>query len=96
MVRVVGVCHLALHIPNNHSLKGKRSVVRSVVARVSQQFNVSIAELDHHDLWQSASLGVACVSNDSAYVHRQLEGVVHWVEQNRPDVDIVDYCIEIL
>jgi uncharacterized protein YlxP (DUF503 family) len=92
---IVGTCQIDLHIPNNHSLKGKRKVVRSVVTRISQQFNVSIAELDHQDFWQSACLAVACVSNDSAYVHRQLEGVVHWVEQNRPDVAIVDYRIEI-
>ena len=93
---VIGICQIDLHLPNSHSLKGKRSVIRSLVARIGQEFNVSIAELDHQDLWQSASLGVACVSNDGAYVHRQLEGVVRWVEQKRPDVDIIDYRIEIL
>ena len=92
---IVGVCEIDLHIPNNHSLKEKRSVVRSIVARISQQFNVSIAELDHQDLWQSTCLGVACISNQSAYVHRQLENIVHWIEQNRPDVNLVDYRIEL-
>lgn len=92
---IVGTCQIDLHLPNNRSLKGKRSVIRSVVARISQQFNVSIAELDHQDIWQSSCLGVACISNDSAYIHRQLEGVVHWVEQHRPDVEIVSYRIEL-
>lgn len=93
---VIGVCHLDLHIPNNHSLKGKRSVIRSVVARVSQQFNVSIAELDDQDVWQSAHLGVCCISNDSAHAHRQLELVLRWLEQNRPDVEVVGCQIELL
>jgi len=91
----IGYCQIELHIPNNHSLKGKRRVIRSIVARVSQGFNVSIAELDHQDVWQSAKLGVTCISNDSARVHRQLESVVHWLEQSRPDVQIISYHIEI-
>lgn len=92
----IGYCQIDLHIPDSHSLKDKRSIVRSIVARVSQQFNVSIAELDHQDVWQAASLGVACVSNESVRLHQQLETVVHWVEQNRPDVEIVGYRIEML
>ena len=92
----IGYCQIDLHIPDSHSLKDKRSVIRSVVARVSQQFNVSIAELDHQDVWQTASLGVVCISNESARLHKQLEQVVRWVEQNRPDVDVVDYRIEML
>jgi uncharacterized protein YlxP (DUF503 family) len=93
---IVGICEIDLHIPNNHSLKGKRSVIRSIVARISHQFNVSIAEMDHQDFWQSACLGVSCVSNERSYVHRQLEGIVHWLEQNRPDVEVVGYHIEML
>ncbi|MGC8874572.1 MAG: DUF503 domain-containing protein [Chloroflexia bacterium] len=93
---VIGYCQIDLHIPASHSLKDKRSVVRSIVARVSQEHNVSIAELDHQDLWQSASLGVACVATEGAQAHRRLESVVRWIEQNRPDVEIVDYRIEIL
>ncbi len=92
----IGYCQVELHIPNNHSLKEKRSVLRSIIARISQQFNVSIAELDHQDYWQSACLGIVCISNESARLHRQLEGVVRWVEQHRPDVEVVDYHIEIL
>jgi uncharacterized protein YlxP (DUF503 family) len=92
----IGYCEIELHIANSYSLKDKRSVVRSIVARVGRQYNVSIAELDHQDIWQSARLGVVCISNESARLHRQLEGVVRWVEQNRPDVEVVGYRIEIL
>lgn len=92
----IGYCQIDLHIPDSHSLKDKRSVVRSIVARVSQQFNASIAELDHQDVWQAATLEVACVSNESARLHQLLEQVVRWVRMNRPDVEVVDYRIEML
>ena len=56
---------------------------------------VSIAEVDNQGLWQSATLGVACVSNGSNYVHGLLTKVVEWIEHNRPDVQVMDYQIEI-
>jgi hypothetical protein len=92
----IGYCQIDLHIPFSHSLKEKRSVIRSIVARISQQFNVSIAELDHQDAWQAACLGVVCISYEADRLHQQFESVVHWVEQNRPDVELVDYRIEML
>ncbi len=90
----VGVCTIELRLPGNGSLKGKRSVVKSIISRVSREFNVSIAEVDAQDLWQRAVLGVACVSASADYAHGQLERVVHWIEANRPDVELVDYQIE--
>lgn len=93
---VIGTCTIELHIPGNGSLKGKRRVIKSIIARVHNEFNVSIAEVDNQDLWQSATLGVACVSNGSNYVHGLLTKVVEWIEHNRPDVEVVDYQIEIL
>jgi uncharacterized protein YlxP (DUF503 family) len=59
---IIGTCIIELHIPGNGSLKGKRRVVKSIIARVHNEFNVFIAEADNQDLWQSATLGVACVS----------------------------------
>ena len=72
---VIGTCTIELHIPGNGSLKGKRRVIKSIIARVHNEFNVSIAEVDNQDLWQSATLGVACVSNGAGYVHRLLKVV---------------------
>jgi len=92
---VIGTCTIELHIPGNGSLKGKRRVIKSIIARIHNEFNVSIAEVDNQDLWQSATLGVACVSNGSNYVHGLLTKVVEWIEHNRPDVEVIDYQIEI-
>jgi hypothetical protein len=92
---VIGSCIIELHIPAKSSLKEKRQVVKSILSRVSREFNVSIAEVGNYDLWQSATLGVVCVSNGANYVHRLLTRVVEWVERNRPDVEVIDYRIEI-
>jgi len=93
---IIGVCTIELHLPGNGSLKGKRRVLKSIIARVHHEFNVSIAEVDQQDAWQSAVLGVVCVSNGNDYVHGLLTKVVQWIEHNRPDVQVVDFKIEIL
>lgn len=93
---VVGLCTLSLEIDHSNSLKEKRRVVKSVIARVRNQFNVSIAEVDSQDLWQSAVLGIACVSNDPARAHGVLEKIVQMVGNSRFDARIADYEIEIL
>jgi uncharacterized protein YlxP (DUF503 family) len=78
---VVGVLRLALLLPENHSLKGKRSVLRTIKARVQNKFNVSIAECEDHDLWQRALLGVSQVGTDEAHVDRCLREVVHFIDE---------------
>ena len=80
---VVGVLKLTLYLPENHSLKGKRSVVNKIKARVANTFNVSIAECDGHDLWQRAVLGVSQVGADAGYVDGTLRHVVRFVEDLR-------------
>ena len=92
----VGVCTIELRLPGNGSLKGKRSILKSITVRVSREFNVSIAEVDAQDTWQRAVLGVACVSSSASYAHRQLERVVQWIETNRLDLELLDYQIELL
>ena len=76
---VVGVLELTLYLPENHSLKGKRSVVRSIKARVRTKFNVSIAECAHLDSWQTIVLGVAQVGNERDHVDRSLREVAEFV-----------------
>jgi len=92
----IGVCTIELRLPGNDSLKGKRSVIKSIITRITRQFNVSVAEVDAQNLWQRAVLGVACVSSSADYAHGQLERVVQWIETNRPDVELLAYEIEFL
>ena len=76
----VGVLRLTLFIPENHSLKGKRSVLRQIKARVSNKFNVSIAECGDHDLWQRALLGISQVGSDQAFVDGALRQVISFID----------------
>ncbi|MBA7629870.1 hypothetical protein ES703_37377 [subsurface metagenome] len=92
----VGVCKISLRLPENQSLKGKRRVLKSITTRVGNQFNVSIAEVDHQDLWQLATLGICCVSNNKRYTNEVLSKVVDFIAGSRFDVEILNHEIEIL
>ncbi|HRX02113.1 MAG: DUF503 domain-containing protein [Anaerolineae bacterium] len=93
---VIGIATLELSIPVNDSLKGKRSVVKPLIARLRREFNVSVAEVDLLDSHRAAIIGVACVSNDKAYAHGLLMKVVDHVERWRIDAELVDYEIELI
>jgi hypothetical protein len=77
---VVGVLELTLYLPENHSLKGKRAVLRSIKSRVQAKFNVSIAEVDEQDTWQTIVLGVAQIGNERDHVDRCLRSVSEFIE----------------
>ena len=85
-VVTVGVLRLTVFLPENHGLKGKRSVLRTIKARVRNKFNVSIAEADDHDLWQRAVLGISQVGTDQAFVDAALREVVRCID----DMQIVE------
>src|SRR5258708_5172327 len=86
----VGILHLSLRLADNHSLKGKRQVVKSLIARMHNEFSVAAAEVDDNDAWQSAGIGVCCVSNNALHAEQVLNSVVQFVERTRPDLDILD------
>ena len=92
----VGVCKISLRLPENQSLKGKRRVLKSITTRVGNQFNVSVAEVDNQELWQLATLGICCVSNNKRYTNEVLSKVVDFITGSRFDVEILNYEIEIL
>ena len=91
----IGVCRLKIHIPESRSLKDKRSVVKSLISRLQKQFNISIAEVDDHDLWQMTTIGVACVSNRNHKVDEMLNSVINTIDRDYPTIEIVDKDIEI-
>ncbi|MFC1915503.1 DUF503 domain-containing protein [Chloroflexota bacterium] len=92
----VGVCKINLRLPENLSLKGKRQVLKSITTRLRNKFNVSIAEVDNHDRWQLATIGICCVSNDNRYTNEVLSKVADFIINSRFEVEILDYEIEIL
>ncbi len=93
---MIGACTISLHLPGIRSLKEKRSIVKSILARLRNEFNVSTAEVDAQDNHRRAVLGITCVSSSSDYAQGQLEAVVRWIEEHRPDIEIIDHDIELL
>jgi len=90
----ISVCQIKLRIPENHSLKGKRQVIKSITARLQNRYKVSVAEVDNQSLWQLATLGVACVSNHRNHADETLANVVKFIIQNYPDVELLSSEIE--
>lgn len=92
----VGVARVELRLAENHSLKGKRMVVRSVVQRLRNRFNVAVAEVATQDDWQTATLGIACVSGDARHANEMLDKAVAFVEGERLDAELGAVEIEIV
>jgi uncharacterized protein YlxP (DUF503 family) len=91
----VGVLQLEILIPGSSSLKEKRSVLRSLKDRVRQKYNVAVAEVDNHDHWQIATLGIVTVSGEAPFCEAQLRKVLEFAETYR-DAEVSDYQIDVL
>ncbi len=84
---------LRLHLPST-SLKGKRGIVKSILARSRQQFNISAAEVDLQDVHGTAILGFCVVSENRLGGRKVLDRLEEWLAEERPDVEIVEVEIE--
>ncbi len=92
---VIGICRIEMFFPNLQSLKDKRRVLKSILAKLRQKYNVSIAEIDDHEKWQKTTLAAACVSNDSGFVNRILDRIVKELE-NEKEGYLIGYKVEII
>lgn len=92
---VVGVCRIALGIPDTGSLKGKRSVVKRIIGRTQQKFNVAIAEVDDLDIWTRAVLGFAVVGNEHRFVNSMVDKILDFIE-NLELAELLDQEMEFL
>jgi uncharacterized protein len=92
---IVGACRVVLHLPDAHSLKEKRHVIKSIIARLHNQFNVTAAEVESQDLWQQAVIGIAVITNDTHHANEVLSTAVNFVEGATPEAEMTDYQIEI-
>jgi uncharacterized protein YlxP (DUF503 family) len=93
---IVGTLILRLHLPASESLKDKRQVVKSLTKRFANEFGVAAAEVGELNVWQIAELGMASVANERAQVERVLDSVVRYIEDTRPDLEILDTYREIM
>jgi uncharacterized protein len=93
---VVGVCRVTLRLPENHSLKGKRQVVKSLVSRLHNRFNVSAAEVGDLEAWQIATIAVACASNDERHADEVMANVIAFIRHERLDAEVLDVETEVV
>lgn len=84
---------LQLHLPVN-SLKGKRGIVKSILSRARNRFNVASAEVDLQEVHGSATLAFVTVNESPVKARRVMEQLEEWLVDERPDVEVVDFLIE--
>jgi uncharacterized protein YlxP (DUF503 family) len=92
---VIGLLTLDLHFPGARSLKDKRQALRSLEEKVRHRFNVSIAEVEHQDLWQRARLAVVSVNTDHSHLESTLSSVAGAAGMAR-DILLIDSQTEFL
>ena len=76
----VCLLELELHLPDNADLKGKRKELQSLKAQLRNRYGASVAEVDHHDLWQRASLAVALVGRERRALEESADSVQRFVD----------------
>lgn len=91
----VGMLTLRLDLPGIRSLKEKRGIVKSLLQRVQQRFQVASAEVGYLDWWQTTSLGFAVIGNDTALLQSRLQQVVEFIAEDGRGV-MVDFRVEML
>ena len=89
----IGVCKIWLRIPQSRSLKTKRRVIKSLIARLKNRFNIAIAEVEALNVHETAVLAAVSVSNDAAHLNKLISHVITFIEAN-VDAELVDYKTE--
>jgi uncharacterized protein YlxP (DUF503 family) len=92
---VIGVSRISLSLPGNDSLKGKRRMLRRIVDRCRNQFNVAIAEVGRLDEHRAAQLGVAVVSNDASHANSMLDKVLDFIP-GLTEAIVVGHSLELI
>jgi uncharacterized protein len=93
---IVGVLRLLVDVPESHSLKEKRAVLRSLKSRIESRFSVAVSEVGNLEAWQSGELGIVCVTNDARHADEILAHVADFANANPGDGAVASVSTEIL
>jgi len=77
----MGYCVIKFALFGNHSLKGKRKILKSIKDRLKGKFNISVSEIGNQDIWQTMLIGIAAIGPDSAYIDSMLNQVVNFIDK---------------
>ncbi len=91
---LVGLCKLAIYLPNCHSLKDKRSILESYKNSLRKKYNISIAEIDQKNLWKNSIIGIALIGNDRQLMDQVIDKIIKDAEKH-PEIQLQNYQISI-
>ncbi len=92
----VSLCRIYLHLPMVQNLKAKRSISQRIIRRIRGTFPVSVSEVDHQDLWQRLTLGIACVGSEAKITNDVIVQVIKFMDKFRGDSELLDWEKEII
>ena len=92
---IIGICTCDIFIFNANSLKLKRSVVKSIIKKTKNRFNISIAEVGENDKWQKSIIAFSTISNDQKIVEETIEKVINFFD-SYSEIEIINIKREIL
>lgn len=92
---VIGVLELDIRLFSPNSLKDKRSIIKRLISRIRNTFNVSVSEIGHQNLCQRALVGVALITTERSFAQRVLSKIMRFVEKQR-DISLIDSKMEVL
>ena len=92
----VGIAQVSFRLPENESLKGKRQIIKSIISRVRNKYEVAVAEVGDNDDWHRVTIGICTLSNDKRFTNQVLSRVVGFIEHARFEAEMLDYSIEII
>jgi len=94
-IMIIGILKLELFLPVPNSLKAKRAILKKVINRLRNTFNISVSELDYQDLWQRSVIGVSIIGSEKRYLNGVMDKVVDFVE-TVDDVQLLNYSLEFI
>ncbi|MHC4843398.1 MAG: DUF503 domain-containing protein [Planctomycetota bacterium] len=79
---IVGVMTIQICMNGINSLKEKRSIIKSLINRLRNKFNISIAEVDHQENKRTALIGISLISNDGRFINKQLDIIINFMQKD--------------
>ncbi|MFQ6067412.1 MAG: DUF503 domain-containing protein [bacterium] len=92
---VIGILELEIKLFSSDSLKDKRRIVKSLIDRIHNNFNVSVSEIRHQDLWQRADLGIALLTTEGKFAQSILSKIVEFIKRDKK-ISLIDSKMEIM
>ena len=91
---LIGLCKVYLFLPNSHSLKDKRGIMRSYINLLRKKYNISISEIDQKNIWKNSAVGIASISDDRKVIDRIMAKIILDTE-NQPEIQLINYEVSI-